>query len=213
MPPTVVMFDFGNVLGFFDYGVIYGKLGARLGMTADAFRELVESKGLKALLAEFEAGAIEPEEFSARVQAAVGLVLPFADFVADWEDIFELNEPVVVIAAHLKARGHTLVLGSNTNALHAAFYRRKFREALAAFDHVVLSYDVKAMKPEGAFFRACLDAVGVPAGDCIFIDDVEENVQGARDAGLLGVVYRDPAGLVADLRRLGVEASAVGVGN
>lgn len=213
MPPSVVMFDFGNVLGFFDYGVIFGKLGARLGMTADAFRELVEAKGMKSILADFEAGAIEPEEFSARVQAAVGLDVPFSDFVADWEDIFELNEPVAAVAADLKARGYTLVLGSNTNALHAAFYRRKFREALAAFDHVVLSYEVKAMKPGREFFRSCVEAVGVPAAGCVFIDDVEENVQGARDAGLMGVVYRDPAGLVADLRRLGVEASAVDAGN
>ncbi|WP_337173324.1 HAD family phosphatase [Paludisphaera sp.] len=213
MPPSVVMFDFGNVLGFFDYDVIFGKLGARLGMTADAFRELVEAKGMKSILAEFEAGAIEPEEFSTRVQAAVGLDVPFADFVADWEDIFELNEPVAAVAADLKARGYTLVLGSNTNALHAAFYRHKFREALAAFDHVVLSYVVKAMKPGREFFRACVEAVGVPAGGCVFIDDVEENVQGARDAGLLGIVYRDPAGLVAELRRLGVEASAVDAGN
>ncbi|OJW22581.1 MAG: hypothetical protein BGO49_00945 [Planctomycetales bacterium 71-10] len=213
MSLPVVMFDFGNVLGFFDYGVIYEKLGARLGVTADAFRELVETKGLKSHLAEFEAGATTPEEFSARVQAAVGLDIPFQEFVADWEDIFELNEPVAAIAADLKAKGHTLVLGSNTNALHAAFYRRKFREALAAFDHFILSYDVKAMKPGRDFFRACVEAVGAPAAACIFVDDVEENVQGALDAGLRGVVYRDPAGLVEDLRRLGVDASAAGARN
>jgi putative hydrolase of the HAD superfamily len=213
MAPSVVMFDFGNVLGFFDYGIIFGKLGARLGMTAEAFREMAEAKGLKALLAEFEAGGCTAEEFSARAQAAVGLDVPFEEFVADWEDIFELNEPVAAIAADLKARGCTLLLGSNTNTLHAAFYRRKFREALAAFDHVVLSCDVKAMKPGRAFFGACVDAVAAPAEVCVFIDDVAENVEGARDAGLLGIVYRDPAGLVADLRRLGVETSAVAAGN
>lgn len=213
MSLPAVMFDFGNVLGFFDYGIIHGKLGARLGLTADAFRELAEAKGLKSLLAEFEAGAIEPEEFSARAQRAVGLDIPFERFVADWEDIFELNEPVAAIAAALKAGGHELVLGSNTNALHAAFYRRKFHEALAPFDHVILSHDVKAMKPGEAFFRACVAAVGRPASECVFIDDVEENVQGAREAGLMGVVYRDPAGLVADLRRLGIEASADIAGN
>lgn len=211
MPLPVVMFDFGNVLGFFDYGVIYGKLGARLGVSADVFRERVEARGLKSHLAEFEAGATTPEEFSARVQEAVGLDIPFEEFVADWEDIFELNEPVAAIAADLKAKGHTLLLGSNTNGLHAAFYRRKFREALAAFDHVVLSHEVKAMKPGRAFFRACIDAVGVPAEGCIFIDDVEENVRGAREAGLRGLVYRDPADLIEQLRGLGVHASAAGV--
>lgn len=208
MSLPVVMFDFGNVLGFFDYGLTFARLGARLGLSAEAFQTLVEAKGLKASLAEFEAGATMPEEFAARVQSAVGLDISFEDFVADWQDIFELNAPVAAIAADLKAKGHTLVLGSNTNALHAAFYRRKFREALAAFDHFIFSHEVKAMKPGRAFFDACVAATGEQAGSCIFIDDVEENVQGARDSGLLGVVYRDPAGLVADLRRLGVDASA-----
>lgn len=208
MAPSVVMFDFGNVLGFFDYGIIFGKLGARLGITADAFRDLAEARGLKFLLAEFEAGGLEPEEFADRVRSAVGLDISFEEFVADWEDIFELNEPVAAIAANLKARGHALVLGSNTNVLHAAFYLRRFRDALAVFDHVILSCDVKAMKPDRAFFRACVDATGVPAGECAFIDDVPENAQGARDAGLVGIVYRDPADLVAELRSLGIEASA-----
>ena len=61
------------------------------------------------------------------------------------------------------------------------------------------------MKPEAGFFRACVDAVGVPAGSCVFIDDAEANVAGARAAGLLGVVYRSPRCLAQDLRRLNVD--------
>ena len=213
MPISVIMFDFGNVLGFFDYGIVYAKLAGRLGITAEAFRGLVESRGMKALLAEFEAGAMEPEEFSRRVQDAAGLDIPFDDFVADWEDMFELNEPVAAVAANLKARGYTLVLGSNTNALHSAFYRREFQAPLAAFDHVVLSHEVRAMKPGAAFFAACVRATGAAPGDCVFIDDVEENVQGARDAGLVGLVYAEPSRLVDDLRGLGVDASAPGPRN
>jgi len=209
----IVMFDFGNVLGFFDYGLIYARFGARLGLSASAFQTLVESKGMSSLLAEFEAGAMSPEAFAARVQGEVGLDISFEDFVADWQDIFELNEPVARLVADLKAKGYTLVLGSNTNAIHAAFYRRRFRETLDHFDHFVLSHEVKAMKPSRAFFDACTAVVGVPAGSCVFIDDIEENVEGARAAGLRGIVYKEPAGLVRDLQALGVEASAYGRSN
>ncbi|MDG3003022.1 HAD family hydrolase [Paludisphaera mucosa] len=208
-----LMFDFGNVLAFFDYGIIYRKFGARLGLSAGAFQEMVEARGVKALLAEFEAGRLTPEEFSARVQEAVGLDIPFEEFVADWEDIFELNQPVAALVAELKAAGYTLLLGSNTNAIQSAFYRRRFRETIDHFDHVVLSHEALAMKPGRAFFDACVAAVGAPAGSCVFIDDVEENVQGARDAGLLGLVYRDPAGLVRDLLALDVAISTEGLGN
>jgi putative hydrolase of the HAD superfamily len=62
------------------------------------------------------------------------------------------------------------------------------------------------MKPDRGFFEACVRAVGVPAGSCVFIDDVDANVQGAREAGLLGIVYGgDTQKLVADLRAFGVE--------
>jgi len=204
----ILMFDFGNVLGFFDYGLIYARFGARLGLSASAFQTLVESKGMKSLLAELEAGAISSEAFAARVQREVGLDIPFEDFAADWRDIFELNEPVAAIVADLKAQGYTLVLGSNTNAIHADFYRRRFREALEPFDHVVLSHEVRAMKPSSVFFDTCTAVVGASAGSCLFIDDVEENVEGARAAGLQGLVYKTPAGLVRDLKALGVEVSS-----
>jgi HAD superfamily hydrolase (TIGR01509 family) len=69
----------------------------------------------------------------------------------------------------------------------------------------VFSYEIGAMKPDRAFFTACLDAVGVPAESCIFIDDAEANVEGARAAGLKAVHYRDPASLIHGLRELGVE--------
>ncbi|WP_165073597.1 HAD family hydrolase [Paludisphaera rhizosphaerae] len=204
----IVMFDFGNVLGFFDYGLIYARFGARLGLSASAFHELVESKGMSALLAEFEAGDLTPEDFAAKVQREVGLDLSYEDFVSDWQDIFELNEPIARLVVELKAKGYTLLLGSNTNAIHAAFYRRRFRETLDHFDHFVLSHEVRAMKPSRAFFDACTAVVGVPAASCVFIDDVAENIEGARAAGLQGVVYKDPAGLKRDLQALGVETSS-----
>jgi len=178
-----------------------------LGLSARAFHELVEARGMKRLLAEFEAGRMTPEAFSTAVQREVGLDIGFEEFASDWQDIFEINTPVAAIAADLRRQGYTMLLGSNTNAIHAAFYRERFREALAAFEHVVLSHEVLAMKPEQAFFDACVAAVGAPAADCVFIDDVEENVQGARNAGLSGIVYRDPESLVRELAAVGVQVS------
>ncbi|APW60321.1 HAD family hydrolase [Paludisphaera borealis] len=202
----VLMFDFGNVIGFFDYMLIFGRFGARLGLSADEFRTLVEAKGMSRLLAEFERGALAPEEFSRRIQAEVGLNIPFEEFAADWEDIFELNTSVGELVADLKRQGYTLVLGSNTNGIHAPFFRRQFRETLDHFDHLVYSHEARFLKPDRGFFDACVEAAGVSAGSCVFIDDLEANVEGARAAGLQGVVYRgDTSKLIEDLRAIGVE--------
>ena len=77
-----------------------------------------------------------------------GLEMSFEEFEVDWADIFTLNEPVARLVAALKEQGYTLVLGSNTNVLHANFYRRKFQETLDHFDHLVFSYEIGQIKPD-----------------------------------------------------------------
>ena len=150
----------------------------------------------------------------------MGEGLPWPDseppsYSADTREIADLLEEtpsedraavVAAIKTLLKRAGYTLVLGSNTNGIHAPFYRRRYREALDHFDHFVYSHEARFLKPDRGFFEACVQAAGVPAGSCLFIDDLEANVEGAREAGLRGIVYRgDTRGLVDDLRAAGVE--------
>ncbi len=203
----VLMFDFGNVISFFDYMIIFERFGRRLGISAEAFRTLVEKQGMARLLAEFERGAMSPEAFSLAIQERAGLDIPFEEFAADWQDIFRLNTSVASLIPGLKQSGYTLLLGSNTNALHARFYRRQFQDTLDHFDHFIYSHEVLFLKPDRGFFDACVKSAAVAAESCIFIDDVEENVDGARAAGLNGLVYRDTPQLIAELRKHGVECS------
>lgn len=209
MKLPVLIFDFGNVVGFFDYSVMFHRLGKRLGKSSDEMAALMLARGGVELSHEFERGRLKPHDFARQVMDLAGLEMAYEEFEVDWADIFTLNEPVARLIETLKARGYTLVLGSNTNALHANFYRRKFQETLDHFDHLVFSYEIGQMKPDFSFFAACMDLVNVPAESCIFIDDAAVNVEGARAAGLQAVLYRDPAGLNADLRRLGVEVPDV----
>ncbi len=97
------------------------------------------------------------------------------------------------------------MLGSNTNVLHAPYFRRKFAATLDRFDAYVLSYEVGCLKPDRRFYEACAKAAGAPAGSCVFIDDMALNVAGARAAGLQGIQYVETAALVEELNGLGVE--------
>ena len=49
-----------------------------------------------------------------------------------------------------------------------------------------------------------LGRYGLKAGDCIFVDDSEKNVAGARDIGMRAVHFVEPIDLRAELRGLGV---------
>jgi putative hydrolase of the HAD superfamily len=199
------MFDFGNVVGFFDYSHMFERFGRRLGVPGSQFEALMYERGAAKLSREFERGQLTAEQFAEQVMKLAGITMPFAEFEAEWPDIFTLNEPVARLVAALKRQGYTLLLGSNTNVLHARFYRRRYEEALAPFDHLVFSYEIGELKPDLAFFSACLNKAGASASDCVFIDDAPANVDGARRAGLQAVLYVDAPSLIKDLRDLGVE--------
>jgi FMN phosphatase YigB (HAD superfamily) len=207
-----LIFDFGNVVAFFDYRRACEALGAPLGLSGAALLDRVRAAGFAPLVRRYESGEISAEAFSASLGALAGLEIPHAAFAAAWSDIFWPNEPIARLIAGLKARGYRLVLGSNTNDLHAAHFRRQFAATLAHFDRLVLSYEVGHSKPSGEFFDACVAAAGVPPAACVFIDDLPENVAGARARGLTGLLYRDVPTLVADLRGLGVEVPAAAAG-
>lgn len=208
MREPVLIFDFGNVVGFFDYLRACERFAALVSMSGPDFRDRLVARGFPRLLAEFESGRIPPESFATSLMDLSDVQLPYDDFVRAWEDIFWPNVPVAALIRALKAKGYRLFLGSNTNVLHATFYRRQFAATLDFFDGLILSYEVGHLKPARAFFDACVRAAGVPAASCIFIDDMPENVEGAREAGLTAIHYASDEALLADLRHVGVEIPA-----
>jgi epoxide hydrolase-like predicted phosphatase len=58
------------------------------------------------------------------------------------------------------------------------------------FDAVVISGEVGMRKPEPEIFELVLGRIGLPAADCVFIDDMAHNVVAAEQAGLTGIVHR-----------------------
>jgi glucose-1-phosphatase len=205
MREPVLIFDFGNVIASFDYLLAWEKFGHRLGQSGSELRALLHRRGFADLHGRFEAGRMLPEEFALNLMTIGEFEMPYVEFVAIWEDIFQLNEPVAQLITSLKSRGYTLLLGSNTNVLHSTYYRQKFVPPFDQFDRLVLSHEVGHMKPDRRFYEACVAVANVPPSSCVFIDDMPENVEGARQAGLDAIQYRTTRMLIDDLRSRGVE--------
>jgi putative hydrolase of the HAD superfamily len=70
------------------------------------------------------------------------------------------------------------------------------------FEVVVDSAFVGTRKPEPEIYALTLERLGLPGDACAFLDDLEVNVAGARDAGMHGIVFRDTASAVAELESL-----------
>jgi glucose-1-phosphatase len=205
MRRPALIFDFGNVVAHFDHSKAASKLGLRLGLSGEELLEHLGPLGFSDLLKAYESGRISAEAFSKGVSELVGLAITHDEFAAAWSDIFWANESIAPLFAFLKSRGYTLVLGSNTNDLHADQFRRQFAETLEHFDRLVLSYEVGHIKPSRAFYLACAEAACAEPSECVFIDDLLENVEGARAAGLVGLHYLSTEALLDELAGLGVE--------
>lgn len=74
------------------------------------------------------------------------------------------------------------------------------------FDDVVCSAEVGMAKPEAGIFLLSAERLGLEPRDCVFVDDLDTNVEAARQAGMQGVLFRVDKGddLRAQLAALGV---------
>lgn len=72
------------------------------------------------------------------------------------------------------------------------FYGSEFREQLAFlkdFDVIVDATYTKILKPDPRAYQHCLDKLGLPAANCVFVDDQLRNIRGAEAAGLRSVHF------------------------
>jgi putative hydrolase of the HAD superfamily len=195
-----IVFDFGNVIGFFDYRRTTERLARHSHLSAEAIQRFMYGGELEDA---YEAGRITSADFLRRVRDGCGVTCPDEALTAAYVDMFWPNEEVCALVPRLKPR-YKVLLGSNTTELHSRHFREQFADTLRHFDGLVLSYEVGARKPRPEFFRHAERLAGCTPEECLFIDDLAANVAGARACGWQGVVYAPGTDLPAELAKLGV---------
>jgi putative hydrolase of the HAD superfamily len=206
MDIRAIAFDFGNVLGFFDYTRTTTRLAPHTELSAEQLCRIIYGSALEV---DYEAGKISTGEFVRLARENCALRCPGEEIMAAWADIFHPNQETLALLPRLKHR-YRLLLASNTNELHSRQFTTQFEKALAPLDALVLSHVVGARKPAAAFFDHCQHMAGFPAAQCIFIDDLPANVAGARECGWHGIVYRGLDDLLGEFKRLGIELTPLG---
>jgi putative hydrolase of the HAD superfamily len=188
-----VVFDFGNVIGYFDYHLTLNRLTSHTDMSAAALLAAFQATQLGE---DYEAGRISTPDFLQRFRQIGNLRCEDSVLVEAWSDIFWPNAEVCALLPVLKPR-YRLLLGSNTNELHADRFRQDFAEPLRYFDALVLSHEIGHRKPGAGFFAHCQQLAGCAPEKCLFIDDLPANVAGATALGWQAIVYTT----FPDLRR------------
>ena len=137
---------------------------------------------------EYECGRMTTDEFRKHVGELIGREISVEDFDSAWAPVFKLNEPLAEMIPALKKK-YRLVLLSNTNESHWRWVSTAFAGTLRYFDYFMLSYELKRMKPDREVFLQAARAAGQPPEHCLFVDDVQAYIDGARAAGLQAVQY------------------------
>jgi glucose-1-phosphatase len=201
MSVSTVVFDFGNVLGFFSHH----KAATQLAAYTDAAPEAIQAYLFGGRLEDdFETGSLSADVFRGLVRETWRLSCDNGQFDTAFTDMFTPNAEVCALPALLKPH-YRLVLLSNTNELHARQFLRQFAGVLAPFDAVVLSHEVHLRKPDPRIYKHCQRIAGRPPEELLFIDDLPTNVEAARAAGWQGIVYRRGDDLPRRLAEAGVE--------
>lgn len=195
-----IVFDFGNVVGFFDHHKTLARLERFTSMPA---QEMYASIYAGRLEDDFESGRLTEEQFLAHFIQRCGLRCTAEALSEACADIFWPNPEVCELIPRLKGRCR-LLLGSNTNVIHARFFRQQFADVLRHFDELVLSFEIGVRKPKPGFFEHCQRLAGSRPDECLFIDDLHDNVQAAKALGWRGIVYKPNNGLAKAMQEHGV---------
>jgi glucose-1-phosphatase len=196
-----IIFDLGNVIIPFDFRRGYTAMEAHVDLPAAEILERIRATGL---VPELESGRIEPRAFVEAINEALGAALPYETFCEIWSSIFLPDTLIPLELVRKLRKNYRVMVLSNTNAIHIEMVRGTY-PILGEFDHLILSHEVKAMKPEPAIYAAALAAAEAEADECFFTDDILAYVEGARQAGIQAEQFLGYEKLLEDLRARGVD--------
>jgi glucose-1-phosphatase len=196
-----IIFDMGNVIIPFDFRRGYAAMERHCPYPASEIPDRIRPTGLVQAL---ESGHIEPRPFVAELSKVLGFALSYEDFREIWSSIFLPDTLIPAsLVETLKSQGYRVMVLSNTNAIHVEMVLERY-PILHLFDHLILSHEVKAMKPDPRIYAAALAHAQAPPQECFFTDYIEDYVHGARLAGLQAEQFLGYDKLLEDLRARGV---------
>jgi 2-haloacid dehalogenase len=200
-----VVFDLGAVVIDWNPMHLYRKVFAGDEAKARAFLETVCTEAWNA---KQDAGRDLREATSELVHKFPEWELEIRAYYGRWIEM--IGGPIAGTAelmAEIKNAGLHLFALSNWHSETFSRIRYSFKE-LDLFEHIVLSGEYGCIKPQACFYQAALNCYGVPRENLVFVDDRQENVDGAAAVGLAGLVFTDAERLRADLIGLGVPLRA-----
>jgi putative hydrolase of the HAD superfamily len=113
-------------------------------------------------------------------------------------EALEPNEPMIELMRDLRGRGYRMALLTN-NVREWEPLWRPMVPIDEIFELVVDSAFVGVRKPQPEIYELTVERLGGGIGfaDCLFVDDLEDNIAGARDLGMAAVHFQSTEQAIA----------------
>jgi len=201
LTPRAIILDFGGVVVHWDPRRVY----RRFLQTDEAIDEFFREVGFHRWNADQDRGGRTWDEAVADLSRSFPhrheLIRAYHDF---WEDsIAGPIEETVRIVERLHDSGYRLIGLSNWSAEKFALTRQRY-DLFKLFDEIIVSGEVRVMKPEREIFDLTLRRLGLRADECLFIDDSARNVEAAAAIGFQTIHFQSPSQLESELQRRGI---------
>ncbi|WP_433531285.1 HAD family hydrolase [Micromonospora sp. CA-263727] len=199
--PDVLLVDLGGVLFHYDFHRAINRWATLANVNATLLRERFAIDGP---FDAFERGTIAPGEYLAHLRRLLGVDLDDHALTAGWNAIYgPAHHDLVALLRRLDPQRIVPVGVSNTNILHAASWRRRYRQQLTALRAVYCSHEIGHTKPDRAFFTHITSSLGADLDRLIVLDDQPAVITAATAMGLRAHLHRTATGTADFLATLG----------
>ncbi len=159
-----------------------------------AMQRVAERDGAHPLF-ELEKGKLTEDEFLALLAGELEIELGHRPELHRFREIYfealDPNEPMVELMRGLRDRGYRMALLTN-NVREWEPLWRSLLPVDEIFELIVDSAFVGMRKPDAEIYELTLERLGgASPAECLFVDDVEVNIEAARELGLAAVHFRD----------------------
>ncbi len=200
MKYKTIVFDLGNVLIPFDHNLWIKQLNeVEVGLGEKYYKNYFENYEIHR---KYEAGKLTDEEFIEQNLSWTNNKISSVEFCNIFSNIFSLNKNVIKLLPILKEK-YKLVLLSNTNNIHKEYGWKKY-PFINYFDKLILSHEVGAIKPEEKIYKAVEEFTKEESSTHIFIDDVKEYSDAAKQFGWDGIQFIGYENLVKEFEDRGI---------
>jgi len=195
-----VIFDLGRVLIHVDFtGGLFKYYQNKQNVTDD---EILEELFKDQIFIDFNTGKINSQDVYQKIIDKYHLPLSYKQFTYEWCNIFAPMDGMHSVVERICNKFRAGLL-SDIDPLHWQYCRENF-PILKYFDNPALSFEIGALKPDPRCYQRAAQNSNSNIRNCLFIDDREINVAGAREVGMQALHFTGVADLEKELHDLGV---------